>query len=195
MTKIIGLTGGIGSGKSTVASYIKSQKIPVYIADTEAKKIMNSKKIINEIVNSFGSQILDSNKKIDRKKLAQIVFKNKEKLNNLNQIIHPRVKQHFKKWLQKHSHFKFIIKEVAILFETNGHLECDQVILVTAPLKTRIERVTKRDNTTPEAVLNRIQNQMLDNEKIKLADFVIENIDLQTTYKQTDKVLKELHNS
>ncbi|MEZ4853933.1 dephospho-CoA kinase [Flavobacterium sp.] len=195
MTKIIGLTGGIGSGKSTVAKYIASKGIPVYIADSEAKKITNSKRVTNEIVQKFGFDILDGNQKINRKKLATIVFNDSAKLNVLNKIIHPKVKQHFKNWLAKHQNEKIVIKEVAILFETNGHLDCDKVILVTAPLTTRIERTIKRDKTTREEVENRIKNQMADEDKIPLSDFVIENLDLQSTYKQIDEVLNNLNNS
>lgn len=195
MTKIIGLTGGIGSGKSTVAKYIAEKGIPVYIADDEAKKIMNDENVIEEIVSVFGNQVLNEDGKIDRKKLASIVFKTKSKLKKLNTIIHPKVKQHFSNWLLKYSDKKFIIKEVAILFETKGNLQCDKVILVTAPLNIRIERTMKRDGVAKEAILERINNQMPEEEKVKLADYVVENIDLQHTFKQVDELLKLINNS
>lgn len=195
MAKIIGLTGGIGSGKSTVARYIASKGISVYIADEEAKKIMYRDDVIQEIITTFGNKILDETHKIDRKQLAAVVFKDKEKLNQLNNIIHPKVKQHFKDWLLAHKDEKFIIKEVAILFETNGHLDCDKVILVTSPKKIRLQRVIERDNTTKEAVLDRMNHQMPENDKKKLADYIINNVDLEKTYQQVDELLIKLINS
>lgn len=195
MTKIIGLTGGIGSGKSTVAKYIASKGIAVYIADEEAKHIMNTKEVINEVAIAFGTEVLDKNHKINRKQLAAIVFKDKTKLNQLNNIIHPKVKQHFKDWLLAHKDEKFIIKEVAILFETNGHLDCDKVILVTSPKKIRLQRVIERDNTTKEAVLDRMNHQMPEKDKKKLADYIIYNVDLEKTYQQVDELLIKLINS
>lgn len=195
MAKIIGLTGGIGSGKSTVARYIASKGISVYIADEEAKKIMYRDDVIQEIITTFGNKILDETHKIDRKQLAAVVFKDKEKLNQLNNIIHPKVKQHFKDWLLAHKDEKFIIKEVAILFETNGHLDCDKVILVTSPKKIRLQRVIERDNTTKEAVLDRMNHQMPEKDKKKLADYIIYNVDLEKTYQQVDELLIKLINS
>ena len=193
MTKIIGLTGGIGSGKSTVAKYLVSKNIPVYIADDEARKIMQSKSVINAVVKVFGSEVLGNDGLLDRKTLANIVFNNKEKLTILNGIVHPKVKKHFEVWVNKNDKRPFVVKEVAILFETNGHLQCDKTILVTAPLDLRIERTMKRDHVTKDEVLLRIQNQLPDEEKIKLADYVIHNIKLEDTYNQIDELLKVLY--
>lgn len=195
MTKIIGLTGGIGSGKSTVAKYMASKGVPVYIADDEAKKIMNSSKVIEEVVALFGENVLNKDKKLDRKKIASIVFNNKEKLDQLNKIIHPKVKTHFKKWLQKHKNEKFVIKEVAILFETKGNLECDKVILVTAPKEVRIERVMKRDTISRDEVEARMKNQMSEETKIKLSNYIITNKNIKETYNLVSKLLKELQTS
>lgn len=192
MTKIIGLTGGIGSGKSTVAKYIASKGIPVYVADDEAKKIMNSSKVIEEVVALFGENVLNNEDKLDRKKIAAIVFNDKEKLEQLNKIIHPKVKAHFKEWLNKYKNEKFIIKEVAILFETNGNLECDKVILVTAPKEVRIERVMKRDAISREEVEARIKNQLPEEQKVKLSDYFIENNTIKETYNLVNKLLKKL---
>lgn len=192
MTKIIGLTGGIGSGKSTVASYIASKGIPVYIADEEAKKLMDLKPISTKIQALFSENILDENQKLDRKKIASIVFNSPEKLAQLNAIVHPEVKKHFSNWLKKHKNELFIIKEVAILFETGGDLLCDKVILITAPQEIRIERAMKRDNIDRESILKRIQNQLPEEEKIKKSDFVIHNIVLQNTFIEIDHILKIL---
>lgn len=195
MTKIIGLTGGIGSGKSTVAKYIASKGIAVYIADEEAKKLMNSNELIEEVKKYFGEKVIGKRGTIKRKALAKIVFSDKEKLAQLNKIVHPRVKKHFKDWLKEHSSDKFIVKEVAILFETNGHLDCDKVILVTAPQDVRLKRVIERDNINEKDVLARMNNQLPEEEKIKKSDFVIHNIDLKATYSQVDELLQIIRNS
>lgn len=195
MTKIIGLTGGIGSGKSTVAKYLISKGISVYIADEEAKKIMNSVDVITEIKKLFGIEVISDEGNIDRKKLAKIVFDDKDKLTKLNNVIHPKVKKHFKEWLHQHSKEKFIVKEVAILFETNGNLECDKVILVTAPKEIRINRVVKRDKISEKEVLARMKHQLSEEEKIMKSDFIIHNIKLEDTYNQVDELLKLIEDS
>ncbi|CCG53805.1 Dephospho-CoA kinase [Flavobacterium indicum GPTSA100-9 = DSM 17447] len=192
MTKIIGLTGGIGSGKTTVANFFKEKGVPVYIADDEAKKIMDYNEVIAEVQQLFEEKVIDNFGKLDRKKISQIVFHNKEKLNALNALIHPKVKAHFNTWLEKHASFSFVIKEVAILFETNGHLYCDATILVTAPIEIRVERVMKRDHKTREEVLQVINNQMPEEEKIKLATYVVENEKLEKTHKQVEIILQKL---
>ncbi|WP_339889036.1 dephospho-CoA kinase [uncultured Flavobacterium sp.] len=191
MTKIIGLTGGIGSGKTTVANYLIEKNIPVYIADDEARKITNSKRVTSKIVELFGNQVLE-NDKINRAFLANIVFSDKEKLAQLNAIIHPEVKKHFKKWLKSKLDYKFVVKESAILFESGSYKDCDAIILVTAPLETRIERTMKRDNIARESVLQRINNQMAEEEKILKSDYVIQNISLKDTHIQLDQLLNYL---
>ena len=192
MTKIIGLTGGIGSGKSTVAHYIASKGIPVYIADAAAKEIMEQPDVIAQIKQIFHQNVITSDGKLDRKVIGQLVFTSPELLKKLNAIVHPLVKTHFIDWLQQHKTATFVIKEVAILFESGGNKECDKVILVTAPEAIRIQRTMLRDNTSQEAILNRIQNQLSDAEKIQKSDFVISNIDVKETFSQTDEILKIL---
>lgn len=192
MTRIIGLTGGIGSGKSTVATYIASKGIPVYIADEEAKKLMDSKRISTKIQAIFSENIFSEKGKLDRKKIASIVFNSPKKLSELNAIVHPEVKKHFANWLKKHKNAPFVIKEVAILFETEGNLSCDKVILITAPQEVRIERAMDRDNVDRESILKRIQNQLPEEEKIQKSDFVVYNIELQNTFKEVDQILKIL---
>ncbi|MFD2909346.1 dephospho-CoA kinase [Flavobacterium ardleyense] len=192
MTRIIGLTGGIGSGKSTVAFYIASKGIPVYIADEEAKKLMDSKVIIKKIQAIFEESILTDEGNLDRKKIGSIVFNTPEKLAQLNNIVHPEVKKHFENWVKQHKNQPFVVKEVAILFETGGNLTCDKVIMVTAPEEIRIERAMKRDSVDRESIVNRIKNQLPEEEKIKKSDFVVYNTDLQNTYNEIDKILKIL---
>jgi dephospho-CoA kinase len=191
MTKIIGLTGGIGSGKTTVANYFKTLGVPVYIADDEAKKIMESPQILNAIREKFGESIFEGNR-ISRERLANIVFKDPKRLKELNEIIHPAVKKHFKEWLQQHTDAPFIIKEAAILFESGSYKDCDQIITVVAPLETRMERVLKRDHTTKEQVLNRIHNQWSDEMRIAKSDYVIDNIDLALAKQQVNKIAEKL---
>lgn len=192
MTRIIGLTGGIGSGKSTVANYIASKGIPVYIADEEAKKIMERTDVKHNIQNLFPQSVLNDDNTLNRNKIAELVFSNPDKLKQLNAIVHPAVKNHFINWTKEHKDASFIIKEVAILFETGGHKDCDKVILITAPEEVRIERAMKRDNSSKESVLARIKNQLPEADKIKLSDFVVENTNLETTLLKIDEILKIL---
>lgn len=192
MTKIIGLTGGIGSGKSTVANYIASKGIPVYIADDEAKRLMELDEAKQKIQSLFSESILNKNQTLNRKRIAVLVFNNPSKLQELNAVVHPLVHQHFKNWVKEHENFPFVIKEVAILFETGGNKQCDKVILITAPEDLRIERACNRDNVDRETVLNRMKNQLPEAEKELLSDYVIHNIDLKQTFKEVDVILKKL---
>jgi dephospho-CoA kinase len=194
MTKIIGLTGGIGSGKTTIANHFMAAGIPVYIADDEARKIMQSAAIISAIQKTFGSTIFE-NGILNRQQLAVIVFNNPDKLKLLNGIIHPAVKKHFDNWILQHKDCSFVIYEAAILFESGSYKNCDKIITVTAPLETRIQRVIQRDNTSRENVLKRINMQWNDNERIAKSDFVVENIDSNTTEFEVGKILKILRNS
>lgn len=191
MTKIIGLTGGIGSGKTMVAQYIQSQGIPVYIADEEAKKVMNTPEVVAEVAKTFGNDVIE-NGSVNRQKLAQLVFNSPEKLKQLNEIIHPRVKQDFDNWVEKHHNFPFVVKEAAILFESGSYRFCDKIITVTAPLPVRLQRVMERDSVTRDQVLARMQNQWDDEKKVALSDFVIQNIRIEDTKSQVDNILKTL---
>ncbi|MFV8369401.1 dephospho-CoA kinase [Flavobacterium sp. LB2R40] len=191
MTKIIGLTGGIGSGKTTIAKYFKSFGIPIYIADDEARKIMESPEIIDAIISTFGEAIFE-NGILNREKLAKIVFNDSDKLEKLNNIVHPAVKKHFEQWLLNHKNVPYIIYEAAILFESGGNKNCDLIITVTAPVETRIQRVIKRDKTTLELVLKKINAQWTDEKRISKSDFVIENIAKETAKLQVDRILKIL---
>jgi dephospho-CoA kinase len=191
MTKIIGLTGGIGSGKTTVANHFIGAGIPVYIADDEARKIMQSPEILREIEKIFGSVIF-KNEVLNRQKLAEIVFSNSDKLKQLNAIIHPAVKKHFGNWILNYKNSPFVIYETAILFESGSYKGCDKIITVTAPLETRIERVIQRDKTSRENVLKRIKMQWTDDQRLGKSDFVIENINPEITKSEVGKILKIL---
>lgn len=179
MAKVIGITGGIGSGKSTLLSYIETLGYPVYIADVEAKKLMDQEEIISKIQFLFNEVVLTEDNLLDRQKLAKIVFNDSKKLEKLNALIHPLVKKHFQDWVEAHANKPLVFKETAILFETGSYKECDYNILITAPLDIRIERVMKRDKIDRQTVLERVNKQWPDDEKAKLADFIIENVDLK----------------
>ena len=191
MTKIIGLTGGIGSGKTTIANHFRKANIPVYIADDEARKIMQSEEIIDAIRKVFGESIFDE-AILNREKLSQIVFSNPEKLKQLNAIIHPAVRKHFQDWVLNYKNAPFVIYEAAILFESGSYENCDLIITVTAPIESRIQRVIQRDNTTREQVLKRINSQWNDEQRIAKSDFVIENSNSETTKIEINKILKIL---
>lgn len=191
--KIIGLTGGIGSGKTTVAKIFESLGVPVYISDLEAKRIMENKNVINQIKNEFGSIVLNDDQ-LDRAVLAKIVFEDKEKLKKLNDIVHPAVAEDFKNWVSKHQYKPFVIKETAILFEIGGQNYCDKTILVTAPIQTRIERVMQRDHTSEELIKKRMAHQWLDEKKTPLADFIIHNVENCDLFNIVKEITKTLNN-
>jgi len=192
MTKIIGLTGGIGSGKTTIANHFLAAGIPVYIADDEARKIMQSEEIIAKIKEVFGTSIFEK-EILNREKLAAIVFSNPYKLEKLNSIIHPAIKEHFKNWVLDHKDSPFVIYEAAILFESGSYKNCDLIITVTAPIESRIQRVIQRDKTTRENVLRRINSQWSEEQRIANSDYVIENISPKIAKEEVDKILKILN--
>lgn len=191
MTKIIGLTGGIGSGKTTIANEFQALGVPVYIADDEARKLMQSTEVIKAIKTIFGDTVFDDDK-LNREKLAQIVFNDPEKLAQLNTIVHPAVKKHFSEWILNHKDAPFIIYEAAILFESGSYKKCDLIITVTAPIEIRIQRVMERDKTTREQVLKRINMQWNDEKRILKSDFVIKNTNIEETKSEIVKILKIL---
>ena len=193
MTYIIGLTGGIGSGKTTLVNYMESLGIPVFIADEEAKKAMQSPHVLEEVKTSFGNSIFE-NGQLNRQQLASIVFSNPNKLKELNSIIHPEVKRLFAIWLDQHKTVPFVVYEAAILFESGSYQNCDYIITVTAPLEDRITRVMQRDNCSREQVLQRINAQWTDEERIAKSNFVIDNTTTQSAKNEIDKILKILKN-
>jgi dephospho-CoA kinase len=191
MTKIIGLTGGIGSGKTTVAQLFLSSGIPVYITDLEARNLMQSEAILNQIKEVFGAIVFKDGILI-KEKLSEIVFNDANKLAQLNGIVHPAVKIHFKQWLLEHQKDPFVIYESAILFESGSYKECDYIINVVAPLETRIQRVIERDKTTREKVLGRIKNQWNDEQRSSKSDFIIENTGIEAVNLEIVKILNFL---
>jgi len=188
---IVGLTGGIGSGKTTVAKQFLEMGIPVYIADEEAKRLMRRSKIIRrKLIKLFGTEAYVG-EELNKPFLANIIFNDKNYLQKMNAIVHPKVARHFEKWVLKQD-APYVIKEVAVLFENGGYKACDFVITVTAPIEIRIKRLLKRDNTSKEKIEAIMKNQWTDEEKVKQSHFVIENIELENTKKQVEKIHKEI---
>lgn len=171
----VGLTGNIGSGKSTVAELFKSIGIAVFHADNEAKIILNSPSIVEQLVNEFGNRIIHpTSKQIDRKILASIIFNEQESLKFVNELIHSQVRERWNNWAAL-QHSSFVIEEAAILFESGHAKAFDRIILVTAPLELRIKRVMDRDNMDRDKVLERIKNQWPEEEKLAISDYIIIN--------------------
>ncbi len=189
--KIIGLTGGIGSGKTTVANMFADLGVPVYIADIEAKKLTNSSALIREKLIGLLGEDAYLGGELNRSYVADKIFNDSQLLEAVNNIIHPAVATHFKNWAANQN-ADYVIKEAAILFENGGYKNCDSVVLVTAPKSTRIKRLLTRDNSTEEEIEQRMNNQWSDPKKQKLADFIIENIDMETTGKRVAEIHKSL---
>ncbi|NDW09879.1 dephospho-CoA kinase [Dysgonomonas sp. 520] len=191
----LGITGGIGSGKSTITEILKLLGVPVYIADIESKRLTNSSPIIKEkLINLFGTDLYP-NGNLDKKKLASIIFSDKVKLQTVNEIIHPEVIKDFYLWAEQQKKAPVVAHEAAILFESGFNELMDKTLTVFAPLEDRICRTMKRDNTGREHVLERINSQMSDDEKISLSDFVIYNDGSQSLIEQAQSILRQIQNS
>ena len=182
----IGLTGGIGSGKTTVANMFKNKNIPVFIADVEAKKILNDPSVAQDVANTFNISLTNDGL-IDKSKLASIVFKDKVALEKLNSIIHPKVHDRYHKWIVTID-ASYIIYEAAIIFEKDRASDFDFTILIIAPEEARVQRVVQRDLSSEDEVKSRMKAQWPESKKKKLADFVIENTNLKQTQQQVDKL-------
>lgn len=191
---VIGLTGGIGSGKSFVAKEFEKNGFPVYYADDEAKKIMITEPVKSKIIEVFGHEIYDPYGNLNRGLLSSLVFNDSEKLAALNSIVHPAVRQHFEEWVRHNKDCDFIIKEAAILFETGSNQNCDYVILVIAPESLRIQRVMQRDGSSESEIKARIEKQWTDEMKIPLSNFIIENINADETVKKVNEIIHFLKN-
>lgn len=189
--KIVGITGGIGSGKTTVAKMFAALDVPIYYADDEAKKLMNSSPIIRESLISLLGEETYKDGTLDRKFMADKIFNDKILLEKANAIIHPQVAEHFKNWVTNQNH-PYALKEAAILYESGSYKQCDKVILVTAPREIRILRVMERDNVSREEVEARMKNQWNDFEKEKLADFILQNDQIPHTQKQVQALHRQL---
>jgi dephospho-CoA kinase len=194
---VVGLTGGIGSGKTTVAKLFEALGVPIYIADIEAKRLMNTSKVIRrKLISLFGDEAYIQDE-LNRPYIASKIFNNGSLLTQMNAIVHPEVGKDFKRWKKKQKS-AYVIKEAAIIFEQQMQSEFDYIITVTANTKDKIARVLKRDNTSESKVMDIIKNQMSDEEKAKKSDFVIFNNRLVTTEKRVrilhKKILQNIEN-
>ncbi|MCF6295056.1 MAG: dephospho-CoA kinase [Flavobacteriaceae bacterium] len=190
---VVGLTGGIGSGKTTVANMFHKLGVPIYIADLEAKKLMTSSKIIKrKLIQLFGEEAYTDGK-LNKPFLSGKIYNDKKLLLKMNAIVHPKVRSHFNRWLKKQN-TPYVIKEAAILFENGGYHECDYVITVIASEEDKIKRVILRDNSSAKKVKAIMNTQWSDAEKVKLSHFVINNDNLSETENQVkiihQKILK-----
>jgi dephospho-CoA kinase len=171
----VGLTGGIGSGKTTVSNFLLEYGIPVYNSDSQGKKLMNTNlELINDIVKIFGESVYN-NGILNTNLLSSIVFSDPEKIKQLNNLVHPKVAEDFNQWVGKNNNQPILIKEAAILIESGAYLNMDKIILVISKKSNRINRVSKRDNSDFESIEKRINFQLTDDEKIQYADYIIEN--------------------
>lgn len=188
----IGITGGIGSGKSTVAQLVEAFDYPVFYSDVESKKLLQSPAVLQELSGLFGDNIL-CNGVIDKAALANIVFNDKAKLEQLNSILHPKVREAFLVWKEKQK-TSMVFNEAAILFETGAYKNFDFTILVSADVELRIQRVMSRDGVSKEAVENRMEKQWADEKKKNLADFIVLNNNEALT-PQVNSILKKLESN
>ena len=189
--KVVGITGGIGSGKTTVAKMFANKGIPVYTADDEAKKLMNTSKVIKRQLTKLLGEQSYVDGEINRSYISSKIFNNKSLLQKINAIVHPKVATHFQRWLKRQT-TPYVIKEAAIIFENNLQDQYDAVITVVTDKATRIQRVLKRQNITVEQIENIIKNQMPDEEKIKLSTYVIYNQDIDETAQQVSDIHHEI---
>ncbi len=172
----IGLTGGIGSGKSLVADFFKLLGIPVYSSDVEAKQLMQTNILIREsLIEVFGEEVYFDSGELNRFKLAEIIFNNEDALKKVNGIVHPQVRLHYQEWLSQHIGVPYVIQESAILFDTGLYKNFNKIITVTADKEIRLQRVVERDSCSRESVLERMSKQISEQDKIEKSDFVIYN--------------------
>ncbi len=191
--QVIGITGGIGSGKSTLSKYLRTEGYLVYDSDLVAKHLQNENpKIRKQLVDLFGEKVY-SKQGLNRQILAQLVFGNKELLSKLNSIVHPVVETDFKNWIKIHLNQKFLFIESAILFESKFNQLVDKVIVITASEEVRIFRVMKRDGITAEQVKARMSNQVSEDTKMSKADFIIHSDDNMSLVDKMHKILQELN--
>jgi dephospho-CoA kinase len=188
---IIGITGGIGSGKSIISKLLRTMEYPVYDSDSEAKKIMHSDpQVTHELRQAFGDSLF-ANGYLDTRCLARKVFSDTTQLRLLNSIVHPAVKRHFHLWTARQCN-PIVFFESAILFESGFECETDKVILITAPLEERITRVMHRDRCTREQVMQRIDQQWTEEDKAQQSDFIIVNDGVHSIIKQTETIIAKL---
>lgn len=190
----VALTGNIGSGKSTVSRIFEALEVPVFIADLEAKKLYAEQEVKNKVKHLFGEKVFKSSYEVDFKALADVIFKDKLALLKINEIIHPLTLKKYKIWLASHAAAVYTIHESAILFENNLQHYFDKLINVTAPMDVRINRIMERDQLSKEKIIERMMNQMPEDEKNKLVNFIIDNDGTRFLIPQVIKIHHQLCN-
>ncbi len=189
----VGITGGIGSGKTTVCEFFKYLGVPVYNADTRAKALMKeNQSLILAIKAEFGDDAYHNDGSVNRIFLSNIVFQNEDQLKKLNSLVHPAVFQDTAEWMQKNAQADYVLYEAAIMFESGSHKMLNKVITVYAPTSLRLQRVMQRDQSDEKAIRARMEKQMCEEEKVKLADYVIYNDGSQLIISQILMLHKEL---
>jgi dephospho-CoA kinase len=191
----LGITGNIGSGKSTVARLFEMLDVPVFYADQQARLISERKDVLEEIRQTFGNEVVDENGSLDRKQLGSIVFKNANQLSLLNDIIHLSVQDAFKEWCAQHTTVPYVLHESAILFESGLAYLCDKIIVVSAPEEIRITRVMNRDFLSRTEVLARMRNQWTETKSLSLADFEVINDDCMSLIEQVATIHTSLNSN
>ena len=172
----IGVTGGIGSGKSTVCRIMENLGVPIFYSDNEAKHLLNEDKDLKaEVIKLYGSDMYNAEGNLDRPRMATLVFNNPKAMESITAIVHPRVNQRFNEWVLKHDKAPYVVKEAAVLFESGAYHDLDKIINVFAPKENRIKRVLERDGSLRQDIEKRMRFQYSDEERNKLADFIIIN--------------------
>jgi len=193
--KVIGLTGGIGSGKSIISSLLSIMGIPVYIADTESKRLTESSPDIREkLKKRFGADLYVGDR-LNKTLLASLIFENEANRNFVNSVIHPIVRIDFEEWKTKHSSFPLLATEAAILFESGFEDSVDVTITAAAPEELRIRRVELREGWPRTSIISRIQSQLSEEERIRRSDYVIYNDDKQALIPQVEKIVETISHS
>lgn len=193
--KVVGITGGIGTGKSTVAKLFEVMGVPVYNSDHRAKAMYFLPEVKAKVVELLGPEAYKSDTEVNREVISKKIFSNSTLLSKINAIIHPAVENDFNQFLETNKQHKFVIKETALLFETGLYKKVDKIVLVMAPMKVRLERIKQRDHTTEEEIYKRIKHQMPDEEKQPISDFVIDNNDTDGLIPQVIAVYNKLQNA
>jgi dephospho-CoA kinase len=194
----VGITAGIGSGKTTVCAIFERLGVPVYYSDKRAKDLMQEdKQLVLQIRNLLGESAYNEDKSLNRVFIAEQVFGNESKLLTLNELVHPAVKKDYESWasILENKGYPYCIKEAALLVESGSYKDLDKLIVVTAPVEDRISRVIARDGTTAEQVKKRIDAQLPDEQKLKLADYVIINDKATDLVPQVTKIHLDITSS
>ena len=190
--KVIGLTGGIGTGKTTIAKCFSLLGVPIFNSDTTAKKLYSEAEIVRAVTKILGETVLDSTGEINKTEMAKLIFNDNEKLTAINGLIHPFVKRKFEFFCSKHSHANYVIKEAAILFESGSYKDCHKIISISSPIELRIKRIKERDGNSKEEIKVRMDKQWSAEKISKSSDYVIVNNERRLVYPQVIEIDNKL---